>query len=151
AQSMDAAVRLLRRAPGGDPADFWGNHDLGFMLGNAKPPRGAGAARYRTAAGTLRPRSPRVPPHLGEALRHDRQYDEAIACFRQALTLAPRYANTHINLGIALAAKGEVDEAIASIRNALEIDPKHAGAYNNLGNALSARGEVDGAIACYRN
>jgi serine/threonine-protein kinase len=147
-QSTDSAVALLRRARRQYPADFWVNHDLGFMLSDT--PRWAEAARYLTAAVALRPNSPGVHVNLGRALGYGGQFDEAIACFQQALTLAPKYANAHHNLGRALAEKGQVDEAIASHRKAIEIDPNNVEAHNNLAIVLAEKGEVDEAIACFR-
>ena len=76
--------------------------------------------------------------------------DEAIACYRTAITLDPKHATTHVNLGVALAAKGQLDEAIACYRTAITLDPKSAMAHSNLGGALHDKGQLDEAIACYR-
>ena len=69
-----------------------------------------------------------------------RDYDAAIACFRQAIELDPKDANAHFNLGQALSGKGQVEEAVACWRQAIARDPTYAKAHNNLGVALSAQG-----------
>ena len=84
---------------------------------------------------------------LGNALHHQGQLDEAIACYRQAIELDPKLAVAHNNLGVALKQQGRLDEAIAEGRQAIELDPNYAGAYSNLGLALSSKGDVSDAIA----
>jgi serine/threonine protein kinase/Tfp pilus assembly protein PilF len=148
-----AAVALLRRAQRQYPADFWINEFLGIGLDHekAKPEELTEAVRFLTAAVALRPESPGAHYNLGKALRHQGQFDEAIASYQKALALDPKYALAHNNLGVALEAQGQVDAAIASYRTAISLDPKYAGAHDNLGMVLyNRKHDYDGAIACYR-
>jgi Tfp pilus assembly protein PilF len=79
-----------------------------------------------------------------------RDYDRAIACFRQAIALDPKYATAHYNLGVALKDKGRLDEAMAEWRQTFILDPKDARAHYNLGLALHSKGQLDEAVAEYR-
>jgi tetratricopeptide (TPR) repeat protein len=78
------------------------------------------------------------------------QRDEAIACYKKAITLDPKYPPAHFNLGTALQAKGQLDDAIACYKKAIELDPKLSAAHGALGTALKRKGEVDEAITCYK-
>jgi len=74
--------------------------------------------------------------NLGVALSRKGQWDEAIACFREAIKVNPKNAVAHINLGFALSRKGQLDEAIPCCRKAIELDPKDGRAHLMLGQAL---------------
>jgi adenylate cyclase len=52
--------------------------------------------------------------------------EEAITCFRKALTGNPRYSFSHLGLAAALGLNGELDEAAAAMRQAIEIEPEIA-------------------------
>jgi serine/threonine-protein kinase len=144
------AADLLRRARRQYPTDFWVNHYLGMVHAFLSPPDRVEAARFLTAAVTLRPDSPGAQLNLGGALLNNGQIDEAIACFQRAVKLNPEYAAAHSDLGVALARKGKVDEAIACCLKAIALDPKDAKAHNNLGVALERKGQVDEVVASYR-
>jgi serine/threonine-protein kinase len=151
AASLDPTPRvaLLRRAQAHYPADFWTNEDLGLALFEVTPPEYAAAVRFLTAAVALRPSSPGCLINLGQALEHNRQVDEAIACYQKAIALDPKYAAAHYNLSAALHRKGQLDEAIACNQKAIELDPGDSNYRNRLGAFLADKGQVDDAIACY--
>lgn len=94
----------------------------------------------------------KVRPHnnLGNALKHQGKYEEAIAHFNRALELNPGYAKAHNNLGTALAAQGKTDEAIKHFGIALYINPGYAAAHSNVGVALAGRNELEKAIVHFR-
>src|SRR5262249_54824544 len=77
---------------------------------------------------------------LGVALQAKRQWDEAIAEYREAIDIDPKYAEAYYNLGRALWAKRKVDDAIAAYRKAIAIDAKDAEFHWALGSALSEKG-----------
>ena len=87
---------------------------------------------------------------LGNALRAQGKWDEAIACYRSAIAIEPDHVNAHHDLGDALYHRGELREAAASYRNALLIKPDAADLHYNLGGALRDLGELGDAITCYR-
>ena len=73
----------------------------------------------------LDPKNATAHNNLGNALRDQKELDEAIAAYRKAIELDPKNAVAHNNLGIALHdQKGQLDEAIAAYRKAIELDPK---------------------------
>jgi Flp pilus assembly protein TadD len=72
---------------------------------------------------------PELPmPHhvLGLALARKRNWDAAIAAYRQALSLKTNAAEIHFNLAQALAAKGDQERAAREYAVAHQLDPKLA-------------------------
>jgi tetratricopeptide (TPR) repeat protein len=94
----------------------------------------------------------KVRPHnnLGNALKHQGKYEEAIAHFNKALEINPGYAKAHNNLGTVLAAQGKTDEAIKHFGIALYINPGYAAAHSNVGVALAGRDEIEKAIVHFK-
>jgi tetratricopeptide (TPR) repeat protein len=146
----EVAVSVLRAGQQRYPGDFWLNHDLAFALHTLQPPDLDEAIGYYRAALALRPESPGVHVHLGNALERKGRLDEATACYQEALRLNKGDAVVHYNLGIALERKGRLDEAIARYQEALCLRKDFPQAHGKLGDALTARGRVDEAIACYQ-
>jgi tetratricopeptide (TPR) repeat protein/serine/threonine protein kinase len=144
----DAALRILRDGQYANPADFWLNNDLGWVSLVLKDY--AIAARYFTAAVSLRPDSGVAHTHLGNALWHQGKRDEAVVQWRKAIELDPKLALAHANLGNALWHQGKWDEAVVELRKAIELDPKLASAHVNLGLALSHQGKWDEAVVQWR-
>jgi tetratricopeptide (TPR) repeat protein len=88
--------------------------------------------------------------NLGNALREQRQLDEAVAAYRDAVRIKPDYAEAHFGLGNVLIALCLLDEAAASYRNAIRIKPDYAEAHCNLGDVLRRAGRIDEAIIAYQ-
>jgi tetratricopeptide (TPR) repeat protein len=91
----------------------------------------------------------------GENLRHQRRYDEAIACFDRALEINPQleearkakfYAWT--NMGRNLKDSGRFHEASRCYDQALEINPQDADALEFKVFCLRRLGRLDEAINC---
>jgi tetratricopeptide (TPR) repeat protein len=143
-------AELLRRAQRHYPADFWVNHDLGWVLNQVRPAERQEAVRFLTAAVAVRPESPGAHLNLGYALKVNGQVDAAIASYQKALDLDPKYAWAHGGLGNALMVKGQVDEAIAHYKKAIDLHPKSARTHNQLALALWRKGQLDAAIANLR-
>jgi protein O-mannosyl-transferase len=76
--------------------------------------------------------------------------DDAMECFRRAISLYPDEVEALGNLGYALAAKGQAAEAITYYQAALRTNPGHAATHNNLANVLSNLGKIDEAIQEYQ-
>lgn len=81
---------------------------------------------------------------------HRKQYDQAIAIFREALQIQPEYADALDNLGKALEAADKGGEAIAQFDKAISIAPEKAAAYADKGQALFHAGKYEEAVASYR-
>ena len=59
--------------------------------------------------------------NLGAALHAQQRHDEAIDCFRRAVSLRPRYREALLNLGTALKQQGHRDEAVVHLRAAIRL------------------------------
>jgi tetratricopeptide (TPR) repeat protein len=83
--------------------------------------------------------------------RDQKRWDEAIACFREAVKLDPELAAAHLDLGLALHdGKNKPKSAVRAFRRALALDENNTDAAIALGNALRAAGDPDGAEDAYR-
>ena len=68
-------------------------------------------------------------------------YEQAVACYKQAITLAPGDAVTHSNLGNALVRQLRLPEALLSYSQAVALAPDHADAQWNGALALLQTGD----------
>ena len=99
----------------------------------------------------LQPELADIHNNLGNALREQGKFDEAVASYQQALRIKPDFAHAWNNLGIVLAQKGQLSEAVAAFHKALELQPDYAVAYSNLGAGLSSKqGKPGEAIQSFR-
>jgi Flp pilus assembly protein TadD/SAM-dependent methyltransferase len=116
-------------------------------------PCGSGR-KYKQCCGALTPSLARddAVEHwsLGNALRHEGRLQEAVACYRRALSARPAYPEAHDSLGTVFRAMGRLDDAIASYGRALALSPDSPHTHYNLGNALKERGKLREAVGCYR-
>ncbi|PIT71874.1 hypothetical protein B9Z41_16530, partial [Limnohabitans sp. JirII-31] len=87
--------------------------------------------------------------NLGNALKDDAQYEQAITHCNMAIRLNPRHANAYTNRAIALQRLGRLDEALKSFEAAIHIKPGHAEAHFNRGNALTELKQLEAAVASY--
>lgn len=84
------------------------------------------------------------------------EFDQAIACYRQAMALAPEggepagAAEARKNLGNGCLGKGDLAAAAAYYCQAIAIDPTYVDAVNNLGVVLLRQGENDRAMTFFR-
>jgi serine/threonine-protein kinase len=156
-KAFQAAEDVLRKGQQRYQADFWINLWLGIVLHQDQPSplRLEEAIGFLRAALAVRPQSPGAYNTLGNALRDKGQWDDAIACYRDALQFnkdKDLYAVRGIrnNLCQALIHKGRLDDAIAWCREAIRLDADDTFAHYNLGIALQSKGQREDAIACYR-
>mgnify|MGYP001253362717 FL=1 len=89
--------------------------------------------------------------NLGNALNELGNFEEAIACFTQAIQLKPDYIEAHINLGNALKGLGRREEAILRYTEAIKFNPSHSVAHYNLGDVLKELGKYEEAVASFTN
>lgn len=85
----------------------------------------------------------------GNALLAAGQLDEAIACYREALSLDAHLPEVLSNLGNALKARGELKEAINCFIKAIDQRPQMAELHSNLGIVQLADRQIDAAIASH--
>lgn len=68
--------------------------------------------------------------------------DEAIYCYREALSMNPKYADAHSNLGVALHTTGDMRRALQSYKHAVALLPTHTNAAMNLASTQQVRIEA---------
>jgi protein O-GlcNAc transferase len=86
---------------------------------------------------------------LGEALRLQQRYPEAIAAYRCALEAAPDFTPAANNLGVALAMTGALDEAEAQLLAAIERCQDDPFSWNSLGVVRKQLGRFEEALIAY--
>jgi protein O-GlcNAc transferase len=88
--------------------------------------------------------------NLGNVLRDQNAWDDAIAAYERALMLDPEFAEALNNCGAALKQQGKAAEAVELYQRAIALRPDYAEAYYNLGVALDDRGHRREAVTAYR-
>jgi len=86
----------------------------------------------------------------GNALFAQRRFEEALACYAQAIAQKGDFAEAHNNRGNALAELRRTEEAVASYDRAIALKPELAKAHFNRGNALLKLKRFADALASYR-
>ncbi|MFZ2333463.1 MAG: tetratricopeptide repeat protein [Sideroxyarcus sp.] len=72
--------------------------------------------------------------------------NEAIECYRQAVSISPGYAEAYLNLGFALHGQQLIEEAEMHLKHAIQINPEMEDAYYLLGNMAQEQGDLENAI-----
>jgi tetratricopeptide (TPR) repeat protein/tRNA A-37 threonylcarbamoyl transferase component Bud32 len=144
------AIAVLRQAQARNPADFWLNQDLGYLLMQARPAQSHEAIGFYRAALVLRPESPGVHVNLGVALNQLGRVVEAESEFRTAARLKPDYATAHFDLGNTLQQQGRIPEAEVEFRTASRLDPAYTEPRVNLGRIFLETGWFAEAEAEFR-
>lgn len=106
--------------------------------------------RMRQSLAAVAPRAEESHLHLGEALRQQGRFADALEEYREAVRLNPGWAQAHVNLGVTLAGLGRLDEASGAYEKALSIDSTIPAAQFNLGALLSSRGDTRRALRHYQ-
>ncbi len=86
----------------------------------------------------------------GLELYYDRQFDQAIALFDQALGLDPQCYQAMNGKGASYAFLGRYEEGINLIKQAITLKPDFVYAHFNLGLAYELAGEWDAGIKAYK-
>jgi len=87
---------------------------------------------------------------LGEALRLQGNFDEALTELRAAITLDPRFACAHAGLGLVLRAQRNLSESTAAYQEAIKLDGDLIDAHNGLAVVLANQGKLNDAVAEFR-
>ena len=74
-----------------------------------------------------------------------KQLEDSIASFTQAIILKPEHADSHYMLAVVLADSGSMEKAIFHYNKAIEFNAEYFEAYNNLGNIYRTLGQQDNA------
>ena len=86
---------------------------------------------------------------LGDILRQQGKFREALRAFDAAVKLAPAMPEAHGNRGVALQEMGRLEEALEALDRALRHRRDYATAHFNRGNVLRALKRFDEAVAAY--
>lgn len=86
---------------------------------------------------------------LGDYLRGQWRYEEAIDVYSRAALADPASADALLNMALAFTSLGRKEEALASYQAGLAIDPDRAEAYASVGNLFRDMRMPDGAIQAY--
>jgi len=95
-------------------------------------------------------RRPRFWNELGRGFAASEHYEEALACYDQALAIRGDIPQIWSNRGNALRNLAHLDEAEASLREALRLKPDFTNAHRNLGRVLVGLGRWEEAAASVR-
>jgi Flp pilus assembly protein TadD len=85
----------------------------------------------------------------GDNLYDEKQYDQAIDAFTQAIRLKPDYPDAYNERGMAYDEKGEYDLAIQDYTQAVKLNPNYAEAYYNRGISYANKGDYNQAVQDY--
>jgi 4-amino-4-deoxy-L-arabinose transferase-like glycosyltransferase len=125
------------------------------FVGDAMVKRGLNdkAMECLSEALRLKPDYNEIYFYMGEALRGQGKFNEAIEHYRKALKVKLDDSIEYIaynNLGMALMMQGKIDEAIEQYKEAIRLKPDFPIVHNNLGLALESQGKINEAIEQYR-
>jgi len=85
----------------------------------------------------------------GLAYSEVKQYEKAIADFRQSIALDPKLEEAYNNLGLTYTDAGMLNEAIKTLEDAIKLNPKTDKPYYNMGNTYAKAGDYLKAIEWY--
>ena len=75
-----------------------------------------------------------------------REYEESIEHYTQAIKLKPDLAEAYNNLGLIYEQRGDYNKAIENFDRAIYLNPNYAEAYSNLGLVYKQQGDYEDAI-----
>ncbi len=85
-----------------------------------------GVPRLEELVRTQRPDQPNFYIELGDAMRHNGNYSDAIGAYQKALALDPLSSRAQRRLGATLGSNGREDEALAVLQSAIDHEPENA-------------------------
>jgi tetratricopeptide (TPR) repeat protein/glycosyltransferase involved in cell wall biosynthesis len=88
--------------------------------------------------------------NLGNLLKSQGKFSEAIAYFKKALVDRPDLIAATTNLAVTLHQIGDFTEAARYYLRAIEIDPDSPQGYNNLGILHQSQGNMAEAVSCFQ-
>lgn len=87
----------------------------------------------------------------GNKALENRQFDEAISQYKQALAIHQNVPEILVNLGMALTMQRRFPEALAVLKHAVSLDDKNPDAFFNAGNVYKDAGQYKDAMQMYRH
>ena len=125
---------------------------LARLFGGLK--RQGEAEKHWRRAHEIDPRNVANIQNLGEAIRKQGRYEEALGWYREALRIRPgmplargAMGHTLFQQGVGFADQGRYDKALEKFRATVEFLPEDPAVHTNLGVALYYLGRIDEAMA----
>ncbi len=150
---LSAVMRAKRFADQGQPervvatleavaGDSPESDELFALLGKAQLDLSAFPAAESSLRKSLRERSDHGArlTHLGDAVRSQGRFDEAMELYARAVAAEPNLGQAHSRLGLGHAQAGRFDLALHHFRRYADVEPNSANAQTNLANALLSAG-----------
>jgi len=88
--------------------------------------------------------------NLGILYAQEKDFAQAVDCFKRATEADPLNSNYFSNLGTALNDLGQPDQAVEFFEKAISLNPKSPDACYNLGNVFQKLGQYAKSIECYK-
>lgn len=86
----------------------------------------------------------------GDRCLAEKNYQQAISYYQQALKLSATFVDAQIGLAFALIQQNNLDEATSNVQQVLAVMPHHADAHFVLGNIAKKQANSQKAMDCYR-
>ncbi len=83
----------------------------------------------------------------GNTYFDNKNYDQAISYYTQAINIDPHHADAYFNRGLIHKIKNNYDQAISDFTQAISIDPCHSYVYSSRGAVYWEKGNYDQAIS----
>jgi protein O-GlcNAc transferase len=150
----DDAVAAYRRSIAFNQNLLQSYHNLGRLLKAQGQLEQASAAFAQADALAAASHSASVPRpdlgmewyNLGNSLREQKRYAEAINAYQKAVAHHPELAEAHCNLGNALVEEKRMDAAISAYNESLRVNPNLPQTHHNLAKVLYDQGRLDEAM-----
>ena len=97
----------------------------------------------------LRPNDAQKRFLLGNALRKQRRYDEAIAAYKRAIKNRPDFAEAHYQLGVALRENGDLEGALGAFDGAVGVKIDYVEAHKQRAEVCALLNRDDEAMESY--
>jgi tetratricopeptide (TPR) repeat protein len=144
AEALRAALRI-------EPDNVLALTKLGQALWEMRDPDLVDEAELHCRrALALAPQLPDALENLGQVLRLQGRFGEALACYKQASERAPRDVSIRIAMGELLLGSGHFDDALRVFQEAGALDPNDARLHVQLGSLSLAHQRAGDAAAHYR-
>jgi tetratricopeptide (TPR) repeat protein len=144
-ESFEGAIKLHASYPDTLP-NAWNN--LGLLA--TREGHTAEAIPYFQEALRLSPDHLIALDNLGNAYRHEKQWDEARKVLERAVAVGPEDPEANYSLGMVFAQIGDSDRAYQYIERALKFRPAYPEAWNNLGVLYLRTQRRDQAVASFK-
>jgi superkiller protein 3 len=148
---FDEAEQAYRQSIELDPGQAWPYNNLGLIY--ERTGRYPLALEYYQKA-VERHSNPQDKAisfnNIGNVYYIQRQYEEAVKAYRQAIFFNPAYARPWNSLGDVYQAQGSEKGVVEAYLRAIELEPAFAWPYHNLGDFYKKKGAYAQAITYYR-